>query len=68
MLQLQAGGNAEPTWKVNHSLICEALLALALGTPPQKKNGIFWEFFPNVRPPPLLGTRFQKKSMVYFAF
>ena len=30
MLQLQAGGNAEPTWKVNHSLIWEALLALAL--------------------------------------
>ena len=30
MLQLQAGGNAEPTWKVNHSLIWEALLALNL--------------------------------------
>ena len=22
----------------------------------QKKNGIFWEFFPNGGPPPLLGT------------
>ena len=38
-------------------------------TPP--KNWIFWEFFPNVGPPPppLLGTPVSKKqSMVYFAF
>ena len=30
MLQLQAGGNAEPTWKVKNSLICVTPLPLAL--------------------------------------
>ena len=35
----------------------------------QKKNDIIWEFFPNVGPPPLLGTPYQKKNFsVYFAF
>ena len=37
----------------------------------KKKNGIFWEFFPSVGPPPppLLGTPVsKKKSVVYFAF
>ena len=37
-------------------------------TTPQK-NGIFWEFFPSVGPPPLLGTPVsKKKSVVYFEF
>ena len=41
-----------------------------LGTPPQKKNGICWEFFPSVGPPPppFWEPLFQKKSVVYFAF
>ena len=35
----------------------------------QKKNDIIWEFFPNVGPPPLLGTPYPKKNFsVYFAF
>ena len=37
---------------------------------PNKKNGIIWEFFSSVGPPPpLLGTPVsKKKSVVYFAF
>ena len=32
----------------------------------QKKNGIFWEFFPSVGPPPLLGTPVSKKKCGLF--
>ena len=28
-----------------------------------KKNDIIWEFFPNVGPPPLLGTPYPKKKI-----
>ena len=34
----------------------------------QKKNDIIWEFFPNVGPPPhppLLGTPYPKKNLVF---
>ena len=30
-----------------------------------KKNDIIWEFFPNVGPPPLLGTPYPKKFLVF---
>ena len=38
-----------------------------LGTPPKKTNGIFWEFFPNVGPPPspLLGKISQKYRLFF---
>ena len=43
------------------------------GTLPKKKNGNFWEFFPNGGPPPpplppFGNPCFPKKSVVYFAF
>ena len=31
----------------------------------KKKNDIIWEFFPNVGPPPLLGTPYPKKTLVF---
>ena len=35
------------------------------GTLSKEKNDIIWEFFPNVGPPPLLGTPYHKKILVF---
>ena len=72
---VQAGAAADK--QVNTSaMVCFWSLSLSCGEDDdhkvrsqRKKNDIIWEFFPNVGPPPLLGTPYPKKNFsVYFAF
>ena len=46
-----------------------SILTVQLRDAPKKNNGIFWEFFPSVAPPPpspLLGTPVSKKKCGLF--